>query len=139
MVGVATITGRGIATILLVAALSKIANISQFTAWLSGVLDIGGRALLLAWLIIGVEAGIGLLSLWRPRAGAPLAMSLFLVFAIIHVRIITDPTLASCPCFGTLLPSSAAAQWGLLAACMVAVLVQGWLVLSTTQEKRSVL
>jgi len=112
------------------AALAKAMNLSPFAAWLADVSDLHGSALLVASVITAVEAVVGGMSLWRPRLGALFALALFIIFAIVHVRILTDPELASCPCFGSFLPSSAAAQWGLLAACAMVVVVQGWLVLS---------
>ena len=139
MTGVMTNLGRASGILLIVAALAKAMNLSPFAAWLAEVGGLDGSALLVASTIVVVEAVVGGLSLWRPRLGAPFALALFIIFTIVHVRIFTDPALASCPCFGSLLPSSAAIQWGLFVGCVTVVLVQGWLVVTATQVRRDVL
>jgi len=117
--------------LLIVAAVAKMLSLSAFVRWITGFVALDeSSALLVAVAIIAIEAVAGLASLWRPRFGAPFAMVLFIVFSFIHVRLLSDPALAACPCFGEFLPSSAATQWGLLAVCVVVIAVQGWLVLA---------
>ena len=136
--GVIAYLGRASGVLLILAAFVKAMNLSPFAAWLADVGGLDGSALLVASTIVAIEAVVGGLSLWRPRLGAPFALALFIIFAIVHVRIFTDPALASCPCFGSFLPSSAAAQWGLFGVCVMVVGVQGWLVLDPACERSQI-
>lgn len=128
--------GRASGVLLVVAAVAKVISLSAFVQWIAGSVGLDASSSLLpAVAIIAIEAVVGLASLWRPRLGAPFAMVLFIVFSIIHVRLLSDPALAACPCFGELLPSSVATQWGLLAVCVMLVVLQAALILGPARSE----
>lgn len=125
MTGLISNLGRACGLILIFAALVKAFRFESFANWIHSVVEPApalGYAAVCG--IIAAECAIGSLVVWRPHRGAPFAVVLFALFAIIHIRLLGDPMLVACPCFADLLPATTATQLGLLVMSMAALAVQ---------------
>lgn len=92
---------RAAAIVLIAAGTAKAVSPGPLTVWIENLVQATPRAARAgAGLVIAAELAVGLLSLLRPRLGAPFAAILFAGFVAVHLVVLAMPGAKACPCFG---------------------------------------
>ncbi len=104
MLGVVSPLARGSGGILLLAAGAKAIEPLPIANWVAAAAGMSNRtAVVTAWFLVCVEAGLGLGLMVAPRRFAAAGVVVFVIFAAVHAASLIWQESGRCPCFGAVL------------------------------------